>query len=216
MKASESVKNIAKSLAQFQAEVKNPVNTANNPFFKSKYAPLDEVLNTVRPILSKHGLSVLQFPSGDGQNIVVTTVVMHESGEWIESDPLTLRADKATAQGAGSAITYARRYSLSAVLGISSEDDDDGNYATQQTKQAGKAQNKTQQYPTNRQAKQGFNTATENQIKAIYTIFKAIKIEDDAKIKEEVGNIVKRRISSMKDLTKKEASKVISTLNSLG
>lgn len=84
MKASESVKNIAKSLAQFQAEVKNPVNTANNPFFKSKYAPLDEVLNTVRPILSKHGLSVLQFPSGDGQNIVVTTVVMHESGEWID------------------------------------------------------------------------------------------------------------------------------------
>lgn len=210
MKTSESVKNIAKALAQFQAEVKNPTNTANNPYFNSKYAPLDEVLNTVRPILSKHGLSVLQFPSGDGQNIIVTTVVMHESGEWIESDPLTLRADKATAQGAGSAITYARRYSLSAVLGISSEDDDDGNYATQQTKQAGKAQNKTQAI-SNKQTKQ----ATDSQIGAIYAIMKKNKISDDEKIKGKVSSIVNRRISSMKELTKQEASKVIAMLNAL-
>lgn len=130
MQKSESIKNIAKALAQFQAEVKNPANTETNPFFKSKYAPLNDILNLVRPLLSKHGLSVLQSPSGDGQNVTVTTLITHESGEWIESDPLTLKADKATAQGAGSAITYARRYALSAMLGISSEDDDDGNFAS--------------------------------------------------------------------------------------
>ena len=113
-------------------EIKNPANTATNPFFKSKYAPLSDVLNAVRPILSKNGLSVLQSPSGDGEHIIVTTTLIHSSGEWIESPELVLKADKATAQGAGSAITYARRYALSAILGISSEDDDDGNEAEKQ------------------------------------------------------------------------------------
>jgi len=127
---SESIQNLAKALVGFQSEVKNPANTANNPFFKSKYAPLPEILNDVRPLLSKHGLSLLQAPSGDGDKIVITTLLMHESGEWIETCPLILKADKATAQGAGSAITYGRRYALSAILGISSEDDDDGNQAT--------------------------------------------------------------------------------------
>src|SRR5699024_5628712 len=117
------------ALGKFQGEVKNPANTATNPFFKSKYAPLNDVLNTVRPILSKHGLSVLQAPHTEGENVTITTILMHESGEWIESPPLSLKMDKVTAQGAGSAITYARRYALSAVLGISSEDDDDGNAA---------------------------------------------------------------------------------------
>ena len=130
MDKSESIKNLASALVKFQEEIKNPANTANNPFFKSKYAPLNEVLNIVRPLLTKNGLSVIQSPSGDGQNIIVTTLLIHSSGEWIESDPLVLKADKPTAQGAGSAITYARRYALSAVLGISSEDDDDGNHAT--------------------------------------------------------------------------------------
>ncbi|MDD3021832.1 MAG: ERF family protein [Alphaproteobacteria bacterium] len=130
MLKSESIKSIAKALSDFQAEVKNPANSADNPFFKSKYAPLNEILNDVRPLLAKNGLSILQFPSGDGQNIIVTTTLLHESGEWIESDPLVLKATKADAQGAGSAITYARRYAVAAILGISSEDDDDGNVAS--------------------------------------------------------------------------------------
>lgn len=130
MRKSESIKNIAVALCKFQEEVKNPKNIANNPYFKSKYAPLDEVVNTIKPLLAKNGLSYIQTPGGDGEHITVTTMLMHSSGEWIESDPLVLKADKATAQGAGSAITYARRYSLCAVLGITSEDDDDGNIAS--------------------------------------------------------------------------------------
>ena len=79
MQRSESIKNIAKALAQFQAEVRNPANTESNPFYKSKYAPLNDILNLARPLLSKHGLSVLQSPSGDGQNVTVTTLITHES-----------------------------------------------------------------------------------------------------------------------------------------
>ena len=127
MQKSESIKNLAVALSKFQSEVKNPKNTAKNPFYSSSYAPLQDVLNTVRPLLSKYGLSIIQSPSGDGQSISITTMLLHESGEWIEFEPLILKAEKLTPQGAGSAITYGRRYALSAVLGISSEDDDDGN-----------------------------------------------------------------------------------------
>jgi hypothetical protein len=130
MNKSESIKNIADALSKFQGEIENPKNTADNPFFKSKYAPLQDVLNLVRPKLAKYGLSILQFPSGDGEKIVIHSLLMHSSGEWIEMEPLILKAEKATAQGAGSAITYGRRYALSAILGISSEDDDDGNQAS--------------------------------------------------------------------------------------
>src|SRR5690554_4987954 len=127
MRKSESIKNIALALSKFQSEVENPKNTADNPYYKSKYAPLQDVLNTVRPLLSKHGLSIIQNPAGDGERISIHTMLVHESGEWIEFEPLVLKAEKITPQGAGSAITYGRRYALSSVLGISSEDDDDGN-----------------------------------------------------------------------------------------
>ena len=130
MDRSESIENLAKAFVKFQAEVTNPANTADNPFFKSRYAPLNEVLNLVRPILTKYGLAVIQNPSTQGESVTVTTIIIHESGEWIKLDPLTLKADKNTAQGGGSAITYARREALSAALGISSEDDDDGNSAS--------------------------------------------------------------------------------------
>lgn len=129
MNKSESITALAKALTKFQADISNPKNTAINPHFKSKYAPLQDILALVRPVLSKYGLAIVQYPSGDGQSIIISTILMHESGEWLEADPLTLKADKPTAQGAGSAITYGRRYTLSAMLGISSEDDNDGNGA---------------------------------------------------------------------------------------
>ena len=130
MNKSESISKLATALSQFQAEISNPKNTANNPFFKSKYAPLNDILTLVRPIMAKHGLSILQSPGGDGTLITISTIIMHISGEWIEPEPLVLKAAKSDPQGAGSAITYGRRYSLSAILGISSEDDDDGNHAS--------------------------------------------------------------------------------------
>jgi len=200
MQTSESIKNIAKAMAQFQSEVKNPANTANNPFFNSKYAPLNDVLNLVRPILTKHGLSVLQSPSGDGEFITVTTLITHESGEWIESDPLTLKADKATAQGAGSAITYARRYALSAMLGISSEDDDDGNYASSTDMQNDK---KTSHTNATEQK------ATKAQLNKIFAEANRHNLSSDV-MKELIADRYKK--SSSKELTKAEASDLIEFL----
>lgn len=135
MQKSESLTKLAAALSTFQAEIKNPSNTATNPAFRSRYAPLEVVINTVRPILAKHGLSFIQSTGSEGESIIIKTMLLHESGEWIESDPLFLPAyqlkgggvKEFNAQGAGSALTYARRYSLSAILGISSEDDDDAN-----------------------------------------------------------------------------------------
>lgn len=129
MNKSDSIQNLAAALCKFQQEVTNPKHSADNPFYKSKYTPLHDIINHVRPILAKHGLSVFQNPAGDGDRVVITTLLMHTSGEWIETDPLVMKAEKITPQGAGAVITYGRRYSLSAVLGIASEDDDDGNSA---------------------------------------------------------------------------------------
>jgi hypothetical protein len=130
MQTSQSIENISKSIIALNAELSNPKNTADNPFFKSKYAPLNEILNEVRPLLSRHGLAVIQNTMSIEDKIGIQTIIIHSSGENIASDILLLKADKDTAQGQGSAITYGRRYQLSAMLSIASEDDDDGNTAS--------------------------------------------------------------------------------------
>lgn len=130
MRHSDELKNLAKSLAKFQANIKDPARNNDNLYFKSKYVALDGLLDAVRPVLSANGLSFIQSPVSNGQDMGVTTLLMHESGEWIESDPFMLHAIKNDPQSGGSAITYARRYSLSAVLGVAWDDDDDGNAST--------------------------------------------------------------------------------------
>lgn len=129
MQKSESIENLAAALSEFQGEVKNPPKTGLNPHFNSHYVTLDAMVDAAKPYLQKHGLSYIQSCGGNGELIEVTTMLMHKSGQWIESDPLVLKADKATAQGAGSAITYARRYALASMLGLASDEDDDGNGA---------------------------------------------------------------------------------------
>ena len=126
MNKSEQINELAKALADFQSEVKDPSKDKENPYFKSKYVALDGVLQTVRPVLAKHGLSVMQLPTSDDTAVTVTTLLMHSSGQFIESEPFKVLLTKKDAQAAGSALTYARRYSLSSVLGIAWDDDDDG------------------------------------------------------------------------------------------
>ncbi len=220
MNKSDSITELAKALAKFQGEIKNPSNTATNPYFKSKYAPLNDVLNLVRPLLSKNGLSILQAPSGDGENIVVTTTLIHESGEWIEFPPLVLKADKATAQGAGSAITYARRYALSAVLGISSEDDDDGNHAEPNTpavEKGKKGEKQTTQQPqkTDEDKKAIVDNSLASDAQVNY-INKLVEVKGYGM--EAMINYIKTAYnkSDVKALGKKEAGEVINMLNGLG
>ena len=131
MNKSESIVEISKAMAKFQSEVKQPFKDANNPFFKSKYVPLESVVESITSIAPKHGISFVQWASNDDTGRVgVSTMIMHTSGEYIEFDPVYMNADKNTAQGAGALISYLKRYSLSAVFGITSDQDDDGNQAS--------------------------------------------------------------------------------------
>lgn len=123
MNKSETIKELATALAKAQGEIENASKNANNPHFKSKYADLSEVLNTVRPVFSKHGLSIVQMPSFVDGVASVETMLMHSSGEWI-SEKSSAPVSKQDAQGVGSATTYLRRYAAAAFAAIAQEDDD--------------------------------------------------------------------------------------------
>jgi len=126
MEKSESIKNLAIALCKFQGTVEKIVKTATNPFFNSKYANLADILDVIREPLQVNGLSFVQFPE---QEHGMTTMLMHESGEYI-SATYFMKPAKNDPQGQGSAITYQRRYSLGSILGLNIDADDDGNGAS--------------------------------------------------------------------------------------
>lgn len=126
MNKSDSIKNLAAALCKFQGEVQKIKKTETNPFFKSKYASLADILDVIRQPLVDNGLAFVQFPTGEHN---LSTMLMHSSGEWIE-DTYSMTPAKNDPQGLGSVITYQRRYALGAVLGLNIDEDDDGNKAT--------------------------------------------------------------------------------------
>lgn len=131
MKKSESIKSIAKALSQLQAAIKAAPFDSINPHFKNRYASLNSVVETIQPHLLKNGLSYTQGETEDGK---LATMIMHESGEWIESYT-SLVLDKQNMQGLGSAQTYGKRYGLSAAFGVVADFDDDGEIASKPTAQ---------------------------------------------------------------------------------
>ena len=124
------MENIYKAFVKFQSEFKGMKPDSSNPFFKSTYISLDGILETVRPILAKNGLAVIQEATGDGDYIFVKTKLIHESGEMIETEVLKMKPQKNDPQSMGSCITYSKRYQLAALLGICECIDDDANIAT--------------------------------------------------------------------------------------
>ena len=130
MNKSESIKELATALAKAQGQIKGAVKDSANPFFKSKYADLASVVEAIRSAFAANGLSYIQsVEPSDKDEVRVETTILHSSGEWIGCGVLALPVSKVDAQGYGSALTYARRYSLSAATGVAPEDDD-GNAAT--------------------------------------------------------------------------------------
>jgi hypothetical protein len=120
---SEEIGKVSAALVSAQAEVDNAVKNKKNPHFQNDYADLESVLFTVKPILAKHGLSVVQFPGYEDGICTLSTLVLHKSGEWLQSEagaPL----DRPTAWSVGSCVTYLRRYSLVSITQIAQEDDD--------------------------------------------------------------------------------------------
>ena len=126
---SNSIAKLTEALVKAQLEMKAPVFDSVNPHFKNKFASLGAVRDAVLPVLNKHGLSLSQWPSSAEGMCGCTNLLSHVSGEWIE-ETILLPLDKNNAQGAGSAITYARRYSLQAIAGVVADEDDDANAAS--------------------------------------------------------------------------------------
>ncbi len=129
MKTSESIINISAALVAAQADAVSAKFDSVNPHFRNRYASLAEVIDVMKPVLAKHGLSIIQLPEVSDTGVVLTTRIVHSSGEWMESN-YPIQPSKNDPQGWGSGITYARRYTAPGILFIASEEDDDGNAAS--------------------------------------------------------------------------------------
>jgi len=139
VESSETIGELAKALVKAQASMRPVKKDLENPFFKSKYADLAAVWENCRKPLTENGLSVVQIPESEDGSVIIKTVLLHESGEWI-SGQLRLTPAKADPQAVGSAITYGRRYALAAMVGMCAEDEDDDGQRS-----SAPANNKTQQ-----------------------------------------------------------------------
>lgn len=134
MQSSESHENIYKALIKAQSEFTAIPFDAKNPHFKNKYATLTATQEHVRGILAKHGLGLIQSVESLENQYLVESRIIHESGEWIKSE-IRLMVDRQNMQGLGSATTYAKRYAAQALLGLSGDEDDDGNAASKDYQQ---------------------------------------------------------------------------------
>ena len=126
MPKSQSIKQLTQALITFQVKVDTIRKDAKNPFFKSSYASLANILESIKEPLIECGLAITQFPFGENG---LMTILMHESGEWIGFE-YQMRPVKDDPQGRGSCLTYMRRYSIASVLCLNIDQDDDGNLAT--------------------------------------------------------------------------------------
>lgn len=136
MKASPTIDKLAAALAKAQGALTAVVKDRTNPHFRNTYATLDAIIATVRPVLATNQLALLQGAAeplldeaGRVCALTVETRLLHASGEWIEN-AITVPLAKVDPQGAGSALTYGRRYSVAALLALATDDDDDAEGAT--------------------------------------------------------------------------------------
>lgn len=135
MRTSDTVSEITKAMVKSQSEINHAFKDAKNPHFRSAYATLESVIDASKASLIKNGINVFQTVDREGYLI---TRLQHESGEWFESE-MTLMLDKQTMQSLGSSLSYARRYSLAAILNIA-QTDDDAQVAEKQTEQHNNSQ----------------------------------------------------------------------------
>lgn len=130
MKMSETIAEIATALSKAQGQIEAATKGSMNPAFRSKYADINALRDAIREPLAVNDLSLIQFPRTLDGRVEVETMILHKSGEYM-SETLSMPVGKPDAHGIGSAITYARRYGMSAMLNLAA-DDDDGNAAVQQ------------------------------------------------------------------------------------
>lgn len=151
MNKSESIGALAKALSQVQAQLEPANKDAKNPFFKSNYASIQSIWDSCRKPLAENNLSVTQLTQVVESGVIIETVLMHESGEWVSGE-LFLPLTKNDAQGVGSALTYGRRYALAAIVGVVADEDDDGQFASRQQTQSANRNQPPQNTKTNQYA----------------------------------------------------------------
>jgi hypothetical protein len=217
-----SVKALTGALIAVQTELPTLTKGKLNPFFKSKYAGLETVLPAALKVLTSHGLALVQTVGGDGQGgTTLTTILLHESGEWI-SDTQPLLLVKVDPQSQGSAITYGRRYALMAMLGLVAEDDDDGQAASRQVepRQTAEAPQPrarrapAQPKPETAALEDGKSTPAQGQ--AIHRILSVLHGGDEQAQVETMQAVCPKAVVGTQvhtsDLTMREASEVIREL----
>lgn len=203
---SESNTNISKALVGAWGQIQTPkhntnvtVKTKSGGNYSFSYTDLDGIFTAVRDVFKEHGLSIVQdaytLTDGSGAHVVsVTTMFIHQSGEWVKSEPLRVPAS-VNMQDLGGQITYMKRYSLSAMLGIATEKDDDGNVTVG---------NEVEYQP---------KKLTENQVKRLFAIAssKGISVAD---VKKSI--VQDYRKADAMDLTKKEYDELCERLEKVG
>lgn len=237
MKTSETIGAISKALVRFQANVPTLERnrTGDTGSRQYRYVTLDQVIDTCRPTLAENGLAFLQSVITDGDRVGVRTILLHESGEYIETDPLFLPPSKNTARDAGGAITYAKRYALMAALGVAADEDDDAagfkpkdNRSRQQypdRRQQHQAPPSNQQHqqerrqapPTNQQQPTNIAAISDNQLKAIKATINQLATQngaDSVEIYSHAARAIGAEGKSSKQLSRQEASHMIDYLRS--
>lgn len=182
------MKQIAVALLKAQSEMSNPKKGATNPFFKSKYADLNAVREAVLPTLNEHGITVLQpIVHYEGKNFV-KTVLLHESGESIESLTEILYNKPNDAQAQGSGISYARRYALQSFVCVGADDDD--------------AQQAVKEQPSKQETKPNEPLLTSEQ-----KLQQCTKLDELKKAYLELPKVDQTRLLKMKDELKSKLAK---------
>ncbi|WP_298997136.1 ERF family protein [uncultured Desulfovibrio sp.] len=205
---SAEIGEIAEALSIAQAEINPAEKNAINPHLKNKYANISAIYDAVREVLPKHGLCVVQtmLPT-DGTRAHVRTILAHKSGQWFASECVMPLDRQGGAQGMGSAITYARRYSLSAILGVVADEDDDGNSA--------QGRNNKAQIEKDRAAAKANNPSppSDPQMKMFQTLMNQKHKGNRPAILDDLSSYFGRKITSSNELTKSEISEMIEVLN---
>lgn len=206
---SAEIGEIAGALAAAQAELPAAIKGSVNPHLKNRYADINSVYTAIREVLPKHGLAVIQtmLPT-DGSKAHVRTMLAHKSGQWIAGGCVMPLDRQGGAQGMGSAITYARRYSLSAIVGLVTEEDDDGNYAQGRIQKQNVQQDRAQAKENNSEP------MTDSQSKALMAYFskKYTRGSNDEKRNaylKELSEFFERKITSSRELTKTMVSQFL-------
>jgi len=195
---SADIKDLCAALAKAQAEIKIAGLTKENPYFKSRYADLAEMIKVSRPSLTKNGLSIVQqiVQNEDGQNIL-NTIMLHSSGQWIESR-MRIVPPKNDVQSMGSYITYLKRYAYGSLVGVvASDEDDDGEVAVHDYREDfNKGTGLNHKYNPKEQS---YETITKEQLEEL-----RYELKSHADLAEEI--MEKMKIQSLSDMPKTKYS----------